>query len=43
MIEAFDVTEYPTRIAAEIKDFNPEDYNIDKKKPAGWIVSFNSR
>jgi len=25
-IEAFDVSEYPTRIAAEIKGFNPEDY-----------------
>ncbi|CAE6491720.1 unnamed protein product, partial [Rhizoctonia solani] len=31
-IEAFDVTEYPTRIAAEIKNFNPEDYGIDKKE-----------
>ncbi|GMX62206.1 beta-ketoacyl-ACP synthase II [Paenibacillus elgii] len=30
-IESFDVSEYPTRIAAEIKDFNPEDY-IDKKE-----------
>ncbi|GFN31928.1 3-oxoacyl-[acyl-carrier-protein] synthase 2 [Paenibacillus curdlanolyticus] len=25
-IDSFDVSEYPTRIAAEIKDFNPEDY-----------------
>ncbi|WP_281177642.1 beta-ketoacyl synthase N-terminal-like domain-containing protein, partial [Paenibacillus dakarensis] len=25
-IEAFDVSEYPTQIAASIKDFNPEDY-----------------
>ncbi|WP_219836631.1 beta-ketoacyl-ACP synthase II [Paenibacillus sp. R14(2021)] len=32
LIEAFDVSEYPTRIAAEIKNFNPEDYNIDKKE-----------
>lgn len=30
-IEAFDVSEYPTRIAAEIKNFNPEDY-IDRKE-----------
>ncbi|XOK58678.1 beta-ketoacyl-ACP synthase II [Paenibacillus elgii] len=30
-IESFDVSEYPTRIAAEIKDFNPEDY-FDKKE-----------
>jgi 3-oxoacyl-[acyl-carrier-protein] synthase II len=30
-IEAFDVSEYPTRIAAEIKDFNPELY-ADKKE-----------
>jgi 3-oxoacyl-[acyl-carrier-protein] synthase II len=30
MIENFDVSEYPTRIAAEIKNFNPEKY-IDKK------------
>lgn len=26
LIEAFDVSEYPTRIAASAKDFNPEDY-----------------
>jgi beta-ketoacyl-acyl-carrier-protein synthase II len=32
LIEAFDVSEYPTRIAAEIKNFNPEDYGIDKKE-----------
>ncbi|QHT60618.1 beta-ketoacyl-ACP synthase II [Paenibacillus lycopersici] len=32
LIEAFDVSEYPTRIAAEIKNFNPEDYEIDKKE-----------
>ncbi|REE94380.1 3-oxoacyl-[acyl-carrier-protein] synthase II [Paenibacillus taihuensis] len=32
LVEAFDVSEYPTRIAAEIKNFNPEDYNIDKKE-----------
>lgn len=31
LIESFDVSEYPTRIAAEIKDFNPEDY-FDKKE-----------
>ncbi|TBL77695.1 beta-ketoacyl-ACP synthase II [Paenibacillus thalictri] len=30
-IEAFDVSEYPTRIAASIKDFNPEEY-VDKKE-----------
>ncbi|MCI3919060.1 beta-ketoacyl-ACP synthase II [Paenibacillus sp. TRM 82003] len=30
-IEAFDVTEYPTQIAAEIKDWNPEEY-MDKKE-----------
>jgi len=32
LVESFDVSEYPTRIAASIKDFNPEDYNIDKKE-----------
>ncbi|SEN30248.1 beta-ketoacyl-ACP synthase II [Paenibacillus sp. OV219] len=32
VIDAFDFSEYPTRIAAEIKNFNPEDYNIDKKE-----------
>ncbi|TDF98259.1 beta-ketoacyl-ACP synthase II [Paenibacillus piri] len=31
MIELFDVSEYPTRIAAEIKDFNPEQF-IDRKE-----------
>jgi 3-oxoacyl-[acyl-carrier-protein] synthase II len=30
-IDSFDVSDYPTRIAASIKDFNPEDY-IDKKE-----------
>ncbi|QAV20173.1 beta-ketoacyl-[acyl-carrier-protein] synthase II [Paenibacillus chitinolyticus] len=30
-IESFDVSEYPTRIAASVKDFNPEDY-IDKRE-----------
>jgi 3-oxoacyl-[acyl-carrier-protein] synthase II len=30
-ITSFDVSEFPTKIAAEIKDFNPENY-IDKKK-----------
>jgi len=31
LIEAFDVSEYPTRIAAEIKNFEPELY-VDKKE-----------
>ncbi|WP_223066736.1 beta-ketoacyl-ACP synthase II [Paenibacillus caui] len=31
LIEAFDVSEYPTRIAASVKDFNPEDY-MDRKE-----------
>lgn len=30
-IEAFDTTDYPTKIASSVKDFNPEDY-IDKKE-----------
>ncbi|KKO54473.1 3-oxoacyl-ACP synthase [Paenibacillus sp. DMB20] len=30
-IEAFDVSDYPTRIAASVKDFNPEDY-MDRKE-----------
>lgn len=30
-ITKFDTTDYPTKIAAEVKDFNPEDY-IDKKE-----------
>ncbi|MBA9088492.1 3-oxoacyl-[acyl-carrier-protein] synthase II [Fontibacillus solani] len=30
-IESFDVSEYPTQIAASVKDFNPEDY-IDRKE-----------
>lgn len=30
-IEAFDVSEYTTRIAAEVKGFNPDDY-IDRKE-----------
>ena len=29
-IEAFDVSEYPTRIAASIKAFNPDEF-MDKK------------
>ncbi|MFD0711238.1 beta-ketoacyl-ACP synthase II [Paenibacillus sp. GCM10027626] len=31
-IEAFDVSEYPTQIAAEIKNFDPEQYHVDKKE-----------
>jgi 3-oxoacyl-[acyl-carrier-protein] synthase II len=31
MIESFDASDLPTRIAAEIKDFNPEQY-MDKKE-----------
>ncbi|GIP33013.1 beta-ketoacyl-ACP synthase II [Paenibacillus sp. J2TS4] len=31
LIESFDVSEYPTRIAASIKDFKPEDY-MDKRE-----------
>lgn len=31
LIEAFDVSGYTTRIAAEVKDFNPDDY-IDRKE-----------
>lgn len=31
LVEAFDVSEYPTKIAASIKDFNPEEY-MDKKE-----------
>jgi 3-oxoacyl-[acyl-carrier-protein] synthase II len=31
LVESFDVSEYPTRIAAEIKDFNADDY-IDRKE-----------
>ncbi len=32
LIEAFDTTDYTTKIAAEIKDFDPSLYNIDKKE-----------
>ena len=31
-IESFDVSDYPTQIAAEIKGFNPEAYGLDKKE-----------
>ncbi|XEC97073.1 beta-ketoacyl-ACP synthase II [Paenibacillus tarimensis] len=31
-IEAFDVSEYPTQIAAEIKGFDPGQFGIDKKE-----------
>lgn len=30
-IESFDVSEYPTQIAASVKEFNPEDY-MDRKE-----------
>ena len=30
VIEGFDITEYTTKIAAEVKDWNPEDY-VDRK------------
>lgn len=32
LIEAFDTTDYPTKIAAEVKGFNPEEFGIDKKE-----------
>jgi len=31
LISSFDVSQYPTKIAAEVKDFNPEDYIEEKK------------
>lgn len=31
LIEAFDTSDYPTKIAAEIKNWNPEAFGIDKK------------
>ncbi len=31
LVESFDVSDYPTRIAGSIKDFNPEDY-VDRKE-----------
>lgn len=31
-IEEIDVSDYPTRIAAEVKNFDPEAYGIDKKE-----------
>lgn len=31
VIAAFDASDYPTKIASEVKDFNPEDY-MDKKE-----------
>lgn len=31
LVEAFDVSEYPTRIAASVKDFNPENY-VERKE-----------
>ncbi|KAB3531417.1 beta-ketoacyl-ACP synthase II [Alkaliphilus serpentinus] len=31
LIDRFDATDFPTKIAAQVKDFNPEDY-IDKKE-----------
>lgn len=30
-ITSFDASDYPTQIAGEVKDFNPEDY-MDKKR-----------
>ncbi|MDB4865967.1 MAG: fabF [Cohnella sp.] len=30
-IEAFDTSEYTTKIAAEIKNFNPQEFGLDKK------------
>lgn len=30
-VEAFDVSDYPTQIAASVKDFNPEDY-VERKE-----------
>ena len=30
-ITAFDATDFPSKVAGEVKDFNPEEY-IDKKE-----------
>lgn len=32
LIEAFDTTEMPVKIAAEVKDFDPTEYGIEKKE-----------
>ncbi|MDG0793481.1 beta-ketoacyl-ACP synthase II [Cohnella ginsengisoli] len=32
LIEAFDTTDYPTKIAAEVKNWEPEAHGIDKKE-----------
>ena len=41
-IEAFDVSDYTTQIAASMKDFNPRITWI-AKKPAGWTVLYSLR
>lgn len=39
-ITSFDPSDLTTQIAAEIHDFNPDDY-MNKKKPSAWTGCFN--
>lgn len=38
-ITHFDATEYAARIAGEVKDFDPADYNIDRKEARHMDIS----
>ena len=38
LVESFDTTEFQTKIAAEVKDFDPTNY-LEKKMRAIWTVS----
>ena len=42
LISRFDPSDYSSRIAGEVKDFDPLRY-IEKKKPKRWIGSRNMR
>ena len=41
-ITKFETKDFNTKIAAEVKDFNAEDY-IDKERLKGWTDLFNLR
>lgn len=42
LITRFDTQKFKTRFACEIKDYDPEKFGIDKKKPAGMTCLHNT-
>lgn len=41
LIESYDTTDMPVKIAAEVKDFDPLEFGIEKKKLKNWQETLN--